>query len=194
VKNLGLILIGATLINNILLIEQIGVCPALHLTAALRKALKVGLVMTAVMVLSAGVNWLIYHLLLVPLNFIFLKNLFFILTVMAISRTALSVSDRAGINRDVFTAGAGTLFSTNCLLFAATLLVIARDYNFIEAMVQALGSGSGFILIVMVFVPIRERLDRAPISPSFKGMPIYLVTFSLMALAMLGGAGFLGLD
>ena len=193
-KNLGLILIGATLINNLLLIEQIGVCPALHLAAVLRKALKVGLVMTAVMVLSAGVNWLIYHLLLVPLDFVFLKNLFFVLTVMAISRTALGVADRAGINRGDFTAGAETLFSANCLLLATTLLVIARDYNFIEAMVYALGGGFGFILVVMIFVPIRERLDRTPISPSFKGMPIYLVTFSLMALALLGGAGFLGLD
>jgi len=192
-KNLGLILIGATFINNILLIEQIGVCPALHLAAALWKAVRVGLVMTAVMVLSAGINWLIYHLLLVPLNFAFLKNLFFVLTVMAVSRTVLNALHRVVLNRDIFTA-AGTLFSANCLLLAATLLVIARDYNFIEAMVYALGSGSGFILVTMVFVPIRERLDLAPISPSLKGMPIYLITFSLMALALLGGAGFLGLD
>jgi electron transport complex protein RnfA len=193
-KNLGLILIGATLINNILLIEQIGVCPVLHLATALRKALKVGLAMSAVMVIAAGMNWMIYHLLLVPGNLVFLKNLFFVLTVMVLSRSALITSDRAGFSRDIFTAGSGTLFSANCLLLATTLLVIARDYNFIEAMVYAVGTGCGFILVAMVFVPIRERLALAPLSPSLRGMPIYLITFSLMALALLGGAGFLGLD
>ena len=70
-KNLGLILISATLINNILLIEQIGICPILHMTAALRNALGIGLTLTMVMTLSAGVNWLIYHLVLVMNLFLY---------------------------------------------------------------------------------------------------------------------------
>jgi electron transport complex protein RnfA len=191
-KNLGLIMVGATLINNILLIEQIGICPILHLAAAFRKALKVGLALAAVMVVSTGIDWLIYHLFLEPSGLVFLKNLFFVLTVVITVRMVLKAADRSGLLRDVFTAPGEMLFSANCLLLAVTFLAIGRNLNFPEALVYALGSGLGFILVALIFIPIRERLDLAPISPSLKGMPIYLITFSLMALALLGGAGFLG--
>jgi Na+-translocating ferredoxin:NAD+ oxidoreductase RnfA subunit len=192
VKNLGLILIGATLVNNILLIEQIGICPILHLAAVLRRALKVGLALAAVMFISTGLDWLIYRLILPPLGLVFLKNLFFVLTVILVVRIVYRVADRSGLLRDVFAASGETLFSANCLLLAVTFLAIGRNLNLPGALAYALGSGLGFILVVLIFIPIRERLDLAPVIPSFKGMPIYLITFSLMALAFLGGVGFLG--
>jgi electron transport complex protein RnfA len=193
-KNLGLILISATLINNILLIEQIGICPILHMTAALRNALGIGLTLTMVMTLSAGVNWLIYHLVLVPFGFLFLKNLIFVLTIIMVSRIVYIAAKKTGVIQGILPASGEILLYANCLLMAATLLVIRNNYNFIEALVYALGCGLGFILVALIFTPVRERLDLAPISLSLRGMPIYLITLSLMALALLGGAGFLGLE
>lgn len=193
-KNLGLIFFGSLLVNNILLVEQIGVCPFLHLASVFRRALATGVFMSAVMILSALVNWILYHWVMMPLAVGFLKNIFFILTIIAVNQGLGIVGAKLRKIKDFLPSPGNMLVTANCLLLAGTLLVIRRDYSLSEGAVYALGGGLGFILVALVFIPIRERLESAPVNPAFRGMPIYLITLSLMALTLLGWAGFLGLE
>lgn len=193
-KNLGLIFFGALLVNNILLVEQIGVCPFLHLASVFRRALTTGTYISAVMILSALLNWVLYHWVMMPLAVTFLKNILFVLTIIAVNQGLGIAGAKLRKIKDLLPTPGNMLVTANCLLLAGTLLVIRRDYSFPEGAIYALGGGLGFILVALVFVPIRERLESAPVSPAFRGMPIFLITLSLMTLTLLGWAGFLGLD
>ena len=69
------------------------------------------------------------------------------------------------------------------------ILVIQKDYDLLEGIVYALSTGIGFLLAMVLFAGLREQLELVNVPKSFEGVPIALVTASLLAMAFMGFSG-----
>ncbi|MEO0094062.1 MAG: RnfABCDGE type electron transport complex subunit A [candidate division WOR-3 bacterium] len=193
-KNPALIFLAAFLVNNILLIRYIGLCPFFGVSTSLNTAFGMSAAVLFVMLLAAWVTWLVFHLVLLPLNLVFLRTAAFILVIatlvqfveMFLKKSYRALYSAMGIYLPLIT--------TNCAILAVTFLNIDYQYNLLQATIFALGTGLGFALVIILFSALRERLDYAPITRSLRGYPIAFIAASLVSLAFLGFVGLFGLS
>lgn len=188
-----LIFISACLINNILLIKFIGLCSFFGLSTNIKNSVGMGIAVTFVTVISTIISWLIYHLLLVPLDLVFLRTGTFILTIAAlvqleemfIKKYLPPLYHAMGIYLPLIT--------TNCAILGATFLNIDYSLNLYKSIIHGIGIAVGYTLAIILFAGLRERIQTAPVPKSLKGYPIAFFLASLMSLAFLGFKGLFGI-
>lgn len=193
-NNLLLIFIASFIVNNILLMRYIGLCPFFGVSTSLSTAFGMSAAVLFVMLLSTWVTWIIFHIILLPLDLVFLRTAAFILIIAALvqfvemflKKNYKALYNAMGIYLPLIT--------TNCAILAVTFLVIDYKYSLVQSTIFAIGTAFGFALVIILFSAIRERLEYAPISRSFKGYPIAFIAASLVALAFLGFVGLFGLS
>ena len=143
---------------------------------------------TLVMVVATAVPWPIYNYILAP-DYTYLETIVFILVIAAIVQLIEIVLKR--YIKPVYNA-LGIylpLITTNCAVLGITMLNITNGLSFIQSLFNALGAGLGFMLAMLLFSGVRERLETADIPEFLKGLPITLVAAALVALSFLGFAG-----
>jgi len=194
ITNPLLIFIAAFIVNNILLMRYIGLCPFFGVSTSLSTAFGMSAAVLFVMLLSTWVTWIIYHFLLLPLDLMFLRTAAFILVIAALVQFVEMFLKKS--YKALYTAMGIylPLITTNCAILAVTFLVIDYKYSLFQSTIFAVGTALGFALVIILFSAIRERLDFAPISRSLKGYPIAFIAASLVALAFLGFIGLFGLS
>ncbi len=189
-----LIFLSAFLVNNIVLMRFLGLCPYIGVSSNLSSAIGMSFAVLFVMLMASWITYAIYKFVLVPLNIVYLRTSTFILTIatlvqiveMFLHKKAKELYDALGIYLPLIT--------TNCAILGTAFLVIENKYTFLEATVFAIGTAFGFMIALTLMAGIRERLELADLPESFKGAPIAFVMASLMALAFLGFVGLLGLS
>lgn len=188
-----LIFIAAFIVNNILLMRYIGLCPFFGVSTSLTTAFGMSAAVLFVMLISTWITWLIYHFLLLPLDLVFLRTAAFILVIASLVQFVEMFLRK---NYKVLYSAMGIylpLITTNCAILAVTFLVINYHFSLFLGTIFALGTALGFGLVIILFSAIRERLEFSPISRSLKGYPIAFIAASLVALAFLGFIGLFGL-
>lgn len=189
-----LLLISTALVNNVVLVKFLGLCPFLGVSKKVDSAVGMGLATTFVLTLACGSAWLVDHWVLTPLNIGFMRILTFILVIaavvqfteMVIRRSAPALYQVLGIYLPLIT--------TNCAILAVAFLNIDYRFSILNATCFSLGTGLGFMLVIIIFAALRERLELAPISRSFRGYPIAFIAASLASLAFMGFVGLFGLS
>ncbi|KPK62925.1 electron transporter RnfA [candidate division WOR_3 bacterium SM23_42] len=188
-KSPALIFLAAFLVNNIVLMRFLGLCPFFGVSSTVETATGMGMAVIFVMTLAAWITWIVFNVILLPLNLVFLRTAIFILTIASLVQLVemfLKKSYRALYNAlGIYLP----LITTNCAILGVTFLNIDNRFSLLNGTVFAIGTGLGFTLVIIVFAAIRERLDLAPINPALKGYPISFIAASLMALAFLGFTG-----
>jgi len=187
--NLIIIFISAAIVNNFVLSYFLGICPFIGVSNKLSSATSMGMATTFVMVLTAVVSWLLYNLVLIPYHLEFLEIPSFILVIaslvqfveMFIKKVSQPLYRALGIFLPLIT--------TNCAILGLALLLVMRDYTFLESVSFGLGAGVGFTLALTIMAGIREELDLADVPESFRGAPITLIVAGILALAFMGFAG-----
>lgn len=182
------ILLAAILTNNMVLSKFLGICPFLGVSKKTDTALSMSVAVTLVMVVSTAVTWPIYHFILSP-NYTYLETIVFILVIAAIVQFIEIVLKR--YIKPIYNA-LGIylpLITTNCAVLGITMLNITNELGFVQSLVNALGAGLGFMLAMLLFSGVRERLETADIPEFLKGLPITLVAAALVSLSFLGFAG-----
>ena len=182
------ILLAAILTNNMVLSKFLGICPFLGVSKKTDTALSMSIAVTLVMVVSTAVTWPIYHFILSP-NYTYLETIVFILVIAAIVQFIEIVLER--YIKPIYNA-LGIylpLITTNCAVLGITMLNITNELGFVQSLVNALGAGLGFMLAMLLFSGVRERLETADIPEFLKGLPITLVAAALVSLSFLGFAG-----
>ncbi len=184
------IFIAAMLINNVVLIQFLGICPYLGVSQTLSSAVGMGFAATFVMLMSSMITWTIQYFILEPFDIQYLQTVAFILVIATmvqfVEMFILKYSRPLYRALGVFLP----LITTNCAIMGIALLNITSGYNFLETIVHALGAGAGFLLAIVLFAGIRERLERAAVPAPLEGMPIALITAAVMSMAFMGFAGF----
>ncbi len=179
----------AIFVQNFVLMRFLGLCPYIGVSKKLDSALGMGMAVIFVMTMASTFTWLIHTYLLVPLHIEFLQTIAFILTIaslvqlveMVIQKTAPALYKSLGVFLPLIT--------TNCAVLGVAILNIQSEYNFIFAILNGLFAGIGFTLVLILMAGIRERLERAELPISMKGMPISMIVAGSMALAFLGFSG-----
>lgn len=203
IVQLLLLLVGAALVNNIILVRFIGLCPFFGVSNKLETSIGMSFAVLFVMTLASAISWVVFRFLLVPFGLDrFLYILTFILVIaslvqlveIVLRKTSPSLYKAMGIYLPLIT--------TNCAVLAAATesvkpgffkMNIAYNYSFIEAIFYSLGIAIGFGFIIVSFAAIRERLELAPVPESLKGTPIAFITAALFSFAFIGFAGLFGL-
>lgn len=187
---LFMIFIAAMLVNNFVLSKFLGICSFLGVSKKKDAAIGMGLAVTFVMILASIMSWLVYNQILVRFELEYLKTIANVLVIaalvqfveMAIKKFSPGLHKALGIYLPLIT--------TNCAVLGMTTLNIQESYNFIESIVNALGSASGYMLSIVLLSFIRERIDNNENIPVvLRGLPITLFTAALMSIAFLGFQG-----
>lgn len=188
--NILLIFINAMLINNFVLSRFLGICSFLGVSKKRDAAIGMGLAVLFVMVIASIGSWAVYEFLLYPFGLDYLKTVAFILVIaalvqfveMVIKKISPGLYDALGIYLPLIT--------TNCAVLGVTFLNVQENLNLIGSVTNAVGAALGYFLAITLMASIREKLDRVSTVPqAFQGLPIALITASLMAIAFLGFQG-----
>ncbi len=193
-KSLVAIFLAAILTENYILNKFLGICPFLGVSKKLNTATGMSLAVTVVMVLATAVTWPIYTYLLVPSGLAYLQTIVFILIIAALVQL-LEITLRKYMPPLYNSLGVYLpLITTNCAVLGVTMLVLEKGaadptFGYVESLVNAFGAGIGFLVAMVLFAGIRERLELCDIPKSLRGLPITLIAASLVAVSFLGFNG-----
>jgi len=187
--NLVTIFIKAFLIDNIVLMGFLALCPLIGMSTDEEKSMGMGLAVTFVTVLATCVTWPIYKYILEPNGLVFLQILVFILVIASLvqlvefflKKMVPSLYKSMGIYL--------ALITTNCAILAVTFNAISNGYNLLESVVYAIGVALGFLLAMLLLAGIRNRLRTCPVPAFLKGTPILFAACALLSIAFMGFKG-----
>ena len=183
------ITLGAVLANNFIFSQFLGICPFLGVSKKVDTAVGMGIAVTFVMGLASAVCFVVNNFVLIPLGLGYMQTVAFILVIaslvqfieMFLQKSMPSLYTALGVYLPLIT--------TNCAVLGVVLLNVQNNYNFISSVVYGITGGIGFLVAIVLFASIRERLVFADYPKSFEGFPIALATAGLMALAFMGFSG-----
>ncbi|MDH5526370.1 MAG: electron transport complex subunit RsxA [Nitrospirota bacterium] len=186
---LALIALSAMLVNNFVLARFLGVCPFLGVSRKMDSAIGMSFAVLFVMTVASVVTWLVQRLVLVPFNLEYLRTITFILVIaslvqlveMVVQKTSPVLYQALGIFLPLIT--------TNCAILGVALLVVQKDYGFLQTLTFAVAASAGFGLAMVLLAGLRESLALAAIPRAFQGNAIVLVTAGILSLAFMGFSG-----
>ncbi len=191
VKELLLILIGSSLVSNVVLSQFLGLCPFLGVSKKVETAAGMGAAVIFVITLSSAVAGVIYQFILIPLDITYLQTIVFILVIAALvqfvemflKKYMKALYQALGVYLPLIT--------TNCAVLGVALNNVQKEYGILAGTVNGFATAAGFTVSIVILAGIREKMQYNDIPESFRGMPIVLVTAGLMAIAFCGFAGLL---
>lgn len=184
-----IILLGTALVNNVVLVKFLGLCPFMGVSGRISSAIGMGFATTFVLTLAAALSWVVETLILIPLNLEVLRILSFILVIAVIVQFTESAIRKLS---PTLYRGLGIylpLITTNCAVLGVALLNIQEGHSFAQSLLYGFGSALGFTLVMVIFAGQRERLARLAVPGPFAGPPIAFITAGLLSMAFMGFAG-----
>ena len=189
ITNLLAITLGAILANNFIFSQFLGICPFLGVSKKIDTAVGMGVAVTFVMGLASAVCFAVNNFVLVPLGMEYMQTVAFILVIASLVQFIEMFLQKAMPTLYTALGVYLPLITTNCAVLGVVLLNIQSNYDFISSVVYGITGGIGFLVAIVLFASIRERLVFAEYPKCFEGFPIALVTAGLMALAFMGFSG-----
>ena len=183
------IMLGAILANNFIFSQFLGCCPFLGVSKKVDTAVGMGIAVTFVMGLASAVCFFVNNFILIPLDLMYMQTVAFILVIAALVQFIEMFLQKSMPSLYTALGVYLPLITTNCAVLGVVLLNVQNNYNFIESVVYGITGGLGFLLAIVLFASIRERLVFADYPKCWDGFPIALVTAGLMALAFMGFSG-----
>ena len=184
-----LIIVSTAVVNNVVLAKFLGLCPFMGVSNKIDSALGMGIATTFVLCVAAIAAWIVEITILQPLNLQMLRILSFILVIAAVVQfTEMFIKKMSPAlyqSLGIFLP----LITTNCAVLGVALLVVQEQMSFSETVFYAFGSSLGFVLVIVIFAGLRQRLQLAKVPESFKGIPIAFLTAGLLSMAFMGFAG-----
>jgi electron transport complex protein RnfA len=188
-KELLIILIGAALVNNVVLSQFLGLCPFLGVSKKTNTAAGMGFAVIFVITISSALCSLIYSKVLVPFELEYLSTIVFILLIaclvqfveLVIKKYSSALYNALGVYLPLIT--------TNCAVLGVALINVQDGFNLLESVVNGFGTAAGFTIAIIIMAGVRERIEYNDVTKSFQGSPIVLITAGLMAIAFSGFAG-----
>ena len=188
-KELLAILLTAILTNNFVLAKFLGICPFLGVSKKLDTAMGMSVAVIFVMVLATAVCYPINALILVPNDLAYLQTIVFILVIAALVQLVEIILKKylPGLYRalGIYLP----LITTNCAVLGVVLLNIDNGYGFAASLINSFGGGVGFMIAMIMFAGVRERMEDCDIPEKLQGLPITLVAAALTSCSFLGFSG-----
>ena len=183
------IIIGAIFVNNVVLAQFLGICPFLGVSSKVETSLGMGAAVTFVMALSAVVTWLIQTFVLVPLGIEYMQTIVFILVIAALVQMVEIVLKKVSPSLYQALGIFLPLITTNCAVLGVAILMIQKEFSLLQGVAYNVATAIGFALALVIFAGLRERIEFEEAPKAFQGVPIALITASILAMAFMGFSG-----
>lgn len=175
--------------SNILLTNFLGMCSYLSVSREVESSFGLGTAVFFVTTATTAINWVVYHLVIVPANIVYLQYIIFIIVIAAFVQLTEIIVERFSpvlyYSLGIFLP----LITVNCAILGISLFMIIRDYSFIQSVTFGAGSGLGWLLAIMLLAGIRTRLKEKFVPTGLQGAGISLLITGIMALAFMGFSG-----
>lgn len=188
--DLFILVLSAILVNNFLLGKFLGICSFLGVSKKVETSVGMGAAVTFVMTLASLMSYIVYKLILVPLNIAYLYNIAFILVIASLVQFVEMVIKKMSPGLYKSLGIFLPLITTNCAVLGAVIINMSNNYNLVQSLVYGVSSGLGYMLAIVLLAGLRERMEENETMPkAMQGLPAALVTAGLMAIAFLGFSG-----
>lgn len=191
VRELLIILIGSSLVSNVVLSQFLGLCPFLGVSKKVKTAAGMGAAVIFVITLASAVAGVIYQYILVALGIEYLQTIVFILVIAALvqfvemflKKSMPALYQALGVYLPLIT--------TNCAVLGVALGNVQKEYGILTGTVNGFATAVGFTVSIVILAGLREKMEYNDIPEAFRGMPTVLLTAGLMAIAFCGFSGLL---
>ena len=187
--NYFVIILSAILVNNIVLMQFLGICPFLGVSKKISTAAGMAGAVAFVMTLATIVTYLIQTFILDPLNLAYLQTISFILVIASLVQLVEIILKKVSPSLYQALGIFLPLITTNCAILGVAILTIQKEFNLLEGVVFAVSNAIGFGLALVLFAGMREHLDLMEVPKGLKGTPIALITAGILAMAFMGFSG-----
>ncbi|WP_312811318.1 electron transport complex subunit RsxA [Sedimentibacter sp.] len=177
------------IVNNIIFMQFLGVCPFLGVSKKIDTSVGMGIAVIFVITLAAVITYIIQKTILENFGLEYLQTIAFILVIAALVQFVEMFLKKSSPGLYQALGVFLPLITTNCAVLGVVILNITKEYNFVEAMVNSVGTSAGFLLAIVLFAGVREKIDTADVPEALKGSSIALVAAGLMSIAFLGFSG-----
>ena len=184
-----IILIGTVLVNNIVLVKILGLCPFMGVSKKLEASIGMAAATAFWLTVGSMTSWVIDHYLLQAYQLEYLRTLSFIVVIASVVQLTQMVMEKSFPVLYQMLGIFLPLITSNCAVLGIPLLNAQTDHGFIESALFGLGGAAGFSMVLIMFASLRERLEAADVPTPFKGSAIAMITAALMSLAFMGFAG-----
>lgn len=184
-----MIILSTALVNNVVLVKFLGLCPFMGVSNKLDTALGMGMATTFVLTLASISSWILEHFVLAPLDIQYLRILAFILVIAAVVQFTEMVIRKTSPLLYQLLGIFLPLITTNCAVLGVALLNLQEGNSFMQSVTYGVGSAIGFTMVMVIFAGLRERLALANVPETFAGAPIGLIVAGLLSMAFLGFTG-----
>ena len=182
--------LGAILVNNFIFAQFLGICPFMGVSKKVDTALGMGVAVIFVMGVASAVCWPINNYILIPNKLVFMQTVTYILVIASLVQFVEMFLQKAVPTLYQALGVYLPLITTNCAVLGVVLHNTQNSYDFITSVVYGITGGIGFLIAIVLFASVRERLDVTMECPkAFEGFPIALITAGLLALAFMGFSG-----
>jgi len=175
--------------SNILLTNFLGMCSYLSVSKDVESSLGLGMTVFFVLTVTAALNYVVYHYILVPFNLIYLQYIVFIIVIAAfVQLTEIFVERFSPVlyyNLGIFLP----LITVNCAIFGVVLFMIIREYSFLQSVIYAAGGGIGWMLALLALAGIRQKIKEKYVPTGLQGAGLSLIITGIMAIAFIGFSG-----
>ena len=183
------IIIGSIFVNNVVLAQFLGICPFLGVSSKVETSLGMGAAVTFVLALSGIVTWLIQNYILVPLGIEYMQTIVFILVIASLVQMVEIVLKKVSPSLYQALGIFLPLITTNCAVLGVAILMIQKEFSLLQGVVYNISIALGFALALVIFAGLRERIEFEEAPKAFQGVPIALITASILAMAFMGFSG-----
>lgn len=191
VKDLFVILVGSSLVSNVVLSQFLGLCPFLGVSKKIKTAVGMGTAVIFVITLASAVAGVIYQFVLAPFGIEYLQTIVFILVIAALvqfvemflRKCMRSLYESLGVYLPLIT--------TNCAVLGVALTNVQKEYGILTGVLNGFATAVGFTIAIVILAGLREKMEHNDVPKAFEGMPTVLLTAGLMAIAFCGFAGLL---
>ncbi len=183
------IIIGSIFVNNVVLAQFLGICPFLGVSSKVETSMGMGAAVTFVMALSALVTWLIQTYILVPLGIEYMQTIVFILVIAALVQMVEIVLKKVSPSLYQALGIFLPLITTNCAVLGVAISMIQKEFTLLQGVTYNVATALGFALALVIFAGLRERIEFEEAPKAFQGVPIALITASILAMAFMGFSG-----
>ncbi len=183
------IIIGSIFVNNVVLAQFLGICPFLGVSSKVETSLGMGAAVTFVMALSSLVTWLIQTYILVPFGIDYMQTIVFILVIAALVQMVEIVLKKVSPSLYQALGIFLPLITTNCAVLGVAISMIQKEFTLLQGVTYNVATALGFALALVIFAGLRERIEFEEAPKAFQGVPIALITASILAMAFMGFSG-----
>jgi Na+-translocating ferredoxin:NAD+ oxidoreductase subunit A len=186
-REIIVIMVSMVLVNNLVLVQGLGLCPTIKLSVNARRAAALGGVVAIGMVAATLVTWPIETYLLKPYHLEYFRIMIFVPLVCLVGFLIVKLVYKIMPKFLVGVWCLNSLLMTNCAVVGIAFYSALQDYTYLQAIMGAVGAGLGFVLVMVLFSGMRYRIDRTKGIPiAFQGIPIYLIAAAVLSIVLTG--------